>query len=167
MDKQSLTITDIVALWGAITGTVSIVIAIFTYNRDRAKIKVSLKRNWRVVNHPHYDPSEDYAVLTVNNKGRRPVAIINAGYVFLKRKGGAIFSDAILHGSRELTEGKSTDYLIKEKDLDAISDIEYFAAYDAIGNEYKKYVSPLHKRLFYKILYLLHIKKRASLKKEA
>jgi len=162
--KSTITITDLVAFWGAITGTVSLIIAFFTFNRDRAKIELGIKRNWKVVNSPNYNQDDYYLVITIYNKGRRTATITNVGFVYLKREGGVILSDSVIFGSRELAEGKSTDYLIEEKKMDDFPDIEYFVAYDAIGNGYKKYVSPFYKRFFYKTLYFFHPKSKLPLR---
>jgi len=84
-----------------------------------------------------YQPDKDYIVITVINKGKRPVTISKVGYISKKGKGKhGILTDSFFRGSRELTEGKSTDYLI-EQDLLDLSKIKYFVAYDLTGREYR------------------------------
>lgn len=154
--------TDLVALWGAITGTVSLMIGIFTYFRDASKIKLEFKSGWQVKNSPQYDPNELYSSLTVSNIGRRPVTIVKAGYIFLKKNGGAILSDSMIYGSKELLEGKNVDFLLKEKDMDGLSEINYFVAYDAVGNTYKKFVSPIYSRFLYWLLHVTHVRRKTD-----
>jgi len=165
IQQQSLSLTDVVAFWGAITGTASIVVAYFTYRRDAVKIKVDVKKGWRVMHSPDYDPNEDQVIIDVSNKGRRPVTITSVGYVFLKREGGVILSDSILFGSRELAEGKNTHYLMTQSKVEDFSEINYFAVYDAVGNDYKKYVTPAYKRFLYWLIFTLHIKRKEEFKK--
>jgi len=47
-----------------------------------------------------------------------------------------VLSDGFCYGSRELTEGKSTDYLIRQ-DLLNLDDIKYFVVYDSTDKEFK------------------------------
>ena len=164
--QQPISLTDVVAFWGAITGTISLVVAYFTYKRDDIKIEVDVKKGWRVINSPDHNSDEDQVVLSVANKGRRPVTITKAGYVFLKRNGGVIWSDSMIYGSRELLEGKSADYIMSQKKIEDFSEISYFAAYDAIGNAYKKYVTPFYIRGFYWLIFALHLKKKKEMKEE-
>ncbi len=165
LPSRGLTLTDIVAFWGALTGTLSLTIGYFSYKRDSLKIEVDIKRGWRVMNHPEYDPEKDYAVITVSNKGRRPVLITRVGYQFLKKGGGVILADSMRKGSRELTEGKSTEYLIEDKELEDFSEICFFAAYDGVNNAHIKYISPFYKRLFYWFLDFSHLKRKADWRK--
>lgn len=164
--QQPISLTDVVAFWGAITGTISLVVAYFTYKRDDIRIKVDVKKGWRVKNSPEYDPNEDQVIIDVANKGRRPVTITTVGYVFLKKEGGVVLSDSIRLGSRELLEGKNTHYLINQSLIEDFSEIKSFEVYDAVGNAYKKYVTPFYKRFFYWIIFSLHLKKKEEFKKK-
>lgn len=164
--QNTLTLTDVVAFWGAITGTASLVVAYFTYRRDNIKIKVDVKKGWRVMHSPDHDPNEDQVIVTVSNKGRRPVTITQVAYQFLKRSYGVVWADSMRLGSRELLEGKSTDYNMPQKDIEDFSEISFFAVYDAVGNAYKCYVTPFYKRWFYGLLFFLHLKKKQEFKKK-
>lgn len=164
MNDSSIKLVDLVAFWGAITGTISLIVAYFTYRRDNINLKVDMKKGWLVYNSPIHDPKESQIVISVYNKGRRPVTIIKAGYVYLKMSGGVILSDSMIYGSCELTEGKSKDYLIKESDVENFSEISYFAVYDAVGNAYKRYANPFYKIFFYWFIFFTHLKKKPELK---
>ncbi len=156
-----LNLIDLIAVWGAITGSAGLVFTYFNYKRDQADIKLTFTKNWKIIgNHP-YDPKETYASLTVANKGRRPVTITKTAGIYLKNKGGFIFSDSMIYGSRELKEGKSADFLTKQKDLD-LKNISYFAAYDAVGNIYRLNMSPFYKRFIYWLLDKTHLKVKQS-----
>ena len=137
--------TDILAIWGSITGTVGIMLAAFSYVRDRAVVKIKIKKDWILVDPDHssaYKHEEKYTVISVINKGRRPVVIRSVGYVNLKKQGGGILSDSILSGERKIEEASSSDYHIEAKLLDWQS-IDYFVAYDAIGRSYRCRIKPI------------------------
>jgi hypothetical protein len=157
--KLTITLGDLVAFWGAITGTAAIVFSYLNYRREGIQVKVDVKKDWKVLHSPSHDPNELYTSLSIYNKGRRTVIITKAAYVFLKVNGGAILSDSMIYGSKELKEGKVVEFLMKQSQLD-FSDIEYFAAYDAVGNTYKKNYAPFYKRYFYKFLHVTRIRKK-------
>lgn len=140
--------TDVVAFWGAITGSISITIAFLAYWRDRRQIKVDIRKDWMVVGHPDYDPNKLYLSVDVLNVGRRPATITKTGYVFLRKRGGAILADSMRKGAVEITEGKNTSSIVEQENLD-LDEISYFAAYDAVGNTYKKRVAPFYLHFFY------------------
>ncbi len=121
----TLTVSNLIAIWGGVTGT----------------------------------------LLKVINKGRRPFTVETAGYVFLKKNGGAILGDSMRRGAVELTEGKSITFLAGQESVD-FSEINYFAVYDAVGNVYKKYIAPFYKRLFYWLIHVLYIKRKESVVKK-
>ncbi len=159
---RNVSLIDIVAFWGAITGTVSLTVAYLTFKRDAVNIKVDARKNWYKVDSSGYNPKEKLVVIWVYNKGRRPVTITMIAYTFLKKSGSVILPP---HGNhRELFEGKSTQYLIKQTEVDDFSEISYFAAYDAVGNNYKKYISPFYKRFFYWLVFAIHLKKKNKTK---
>lgn len=157
--RLNVSFGDLIALWGGITGTIGLIISHRNYKRDRADIVVEVKKDMNIINSPTYDPKEIYTCLTILNKGRRPVTISKTGYVYLTKIGGAILSDSMIYGSREVVEGKSTDYLIRQKDV-KFNDINYFAAYDAIGNTYKKYYAPPLKRFWYWFLHITYLRRK-------
>ena len=152
----TLTLTEILAFWGAVAGSLGLFIHYLTFKRDRANIRLLIKTGYNVINSPQHDPKKVYTVITVSNKGRRVVTINSVGFVYLKKKGGAILSDSFQSGRIELGEGKSHDYLIEENLVDP-REISYYAAYDAVGNTYKKYEAPFFKRIFYWFLYVTRL----------
>ena len=175
MQNQSLTITDLAALWGAITGTAGLILATFSfivaylaYNRDKADIKLTLTRNWKITSvlpFTGYDRSATYLCISVANKGRRPVTITKVAAIFLKTQGGFIFSDSMIYGSRELKEGKGVDNLAKQNETN-LSEISHFATYDAIGNVYILYQAPLILRIIYNTLHILRIRRKPLLSEQ-
>lgn len=170
--QEPPTITDLTALWGAITGTAGLIMAAFSfivaylaYNRDKADVKLTMTKNWTITGalpFTGYDRNATYLCISVANKGRRPVTITKVAAIFLKMQGGFIFSDSMIYGSRELKEGKSVDNLVKQNETN-LSEISYFAAYDAVGNTYKLYQAPLILRVIYNVLHTLYIRRKPLL----
>lgn len=164
MNPQSpLSLIDIVAFWGAVTGTFSLAIAYFSYLRDAVSIRVNAKKDWFAVGHPTFNTDEKLVVVEVSNRGRRPVTITMVAYNYLTKTGSVILPPI---ESRELLEGKSTRYVIKQSEVDDFSEISHFAAYDAVGNNYKVYVAPFYKRFFYWLIFLVYLKKREKPKRD-
>jgi len=156
----TLNITETVALWGGLTGSLSLIISYFAYKRDDLDIRLELRKGWKIHNSPVDDPNKLYSSLSVYNRGRRPVIITQAGYSYLKINGGAILSDSMIYGKSELKEGAGVDFLIDEEQLGKISEISYFAAYDAAGRTYKMYIAPFYSRFFYWLLDFTRIKRK-------
>ena len=110
-----------------------------------------------------YDSDKEYVTIKVSNKGRRPVKIDTVAFIYLKKAGSAIIGDSMRGGRREIKEGDSTTYLTPQNDLN-FNEISYFAAYDAIGNSYKYYVTPFYRRWFWDILYYTHVATKETIK---
>lgn len=170
MTSQPLNIQingDVVALWGAITGSIAIYLNYLSYKRDRAHIVISVQRDMKVIHgEPSYDPNKIYTCVNVANRGRRTITITGVGYVYMTKRGGAVLSDSMLHGSRELHEGKSADFLAETAQPDDYSEIAYFWAKDATGVQYRKYVAPFYKRSLYWLLDITRIRKKQGVVKK-
>ena len=95
---------------------------------------------YRVTPGGPYDPTKEYIVITVANRGRRPRTIDKVG---LKLHAGSgthsthiIAADAVLKGPQELTEGRGSTWIIEQGDI-ALDNIEYVWAYDQTGKQYR------------------------------
>lgn len=164
--NSSVTLTtDLLAFLGSVAGTFALAVNYLTYRRDRSDIKVEIMKDRKIYNSPQYDPNKTYFVISAKNIGRRRVTINQAGWVFLKKNGGVIYSDSMIYGPAELEEGKSKDWVVGQDDVD-FSEISYFAVYDAIGNTYKKYVASWYSRSFYWFLDKTKIRRKPFKKSE-
>lgn len=123
--------------YAAIISTFLLVIQILNFLRDRVNVVLEVKPNFRVYGLSLYEDDTDYIVITVRNKGRRTVTIQNVGFVTQKKtdKNG-LLTDSFTQGPRELSEGKSTDYLVKQSIIN-FDEIKYFVACDQVGREFK------------------------------
>jgi hypothetical protein len=179
MDFSKLSTSDWIAITGGIAGVLgglagilgAIVSGIAAYitwlmfKRDRADIKLQFDKDREIIGPSvklrGYKPNTLYIYLSVINKGRRRITIDNTGVKYLKLKGGFIFSDSMIYGSRELNEGKRVDYLAEQNDID-FSNISSFYAKVSIGNTYIKNYAPFYKRLFYTFLDKTHLRIKLS-----
>ena len=136
---------EAVAWYAGIVATLSLVVNILKYLRDRANIKVKWKKDIRIVGESvyHYKKDKNYIAIKVMNMGKRPITIVNVGYITKgKDKPNAILTDSFTVGkvNFELKEGKSQSYYL-EQDIVDLSKIKYFVVVDATDREYKARVS--------------------------
>ena len=97
-----MSITDLAALIGAITGPAALFIAFLVYFRDRAVVTVNL--HWDMSTYgPNADPSKTYFLVTVYNVGRRPIYLSHA-HISLPPDADPEATDIILTGG---VEGKT------------------------------------------------------------
>jgi len=144
-----------VAWYGAVIATISIVINFLNYLKDRAVIKIRFQKDMQILSRSPtpYDSNKTYFVVSVINKGKRPIKIVKAGAkVFRGDKKIMIFSDCFaISGERILTEtNPSTDFVV-EQELINIDNLEYLWVEDGTGKIYRKYVHSLPKTIFRKL----------------
>lgn len=127
-----------VAWYAAIVATVSVIINVLRYLDDRVKLAIEVKAGMRTFGYnPSYKKDTDYILVTVINKGKRPVTIGNVGFITKdKKESNAILSDSAFPANREIKEGQSTDYMLEQSTVD-LSKIKYFVAYDKTGREFR------------------------------
>jgi hypothetical protein len=65
--------TVALALWGAITGTVSVGVQAATHIRDRVKLNVNVRF--------FQSEQEDRLIIEISNRGRQPTTITEAGFL--------------------------------------------------------------------------------------
>jgi hypothetical protein len=134
---MNITITaEVVGWYGAIVGTGSLVVSGLNAWRDRARIVVTARPGYRVQNAPGYSPDKLYVAVTVANRGRRPVTI---SHVWVEKADSTqqkmLLDDSLLHGPREITEGKAAQYLMDQTGLD-LTTIKRVYAGDMAGRNW-------------------------------
>jgi hypothetical protein len=130
--KKSEIITAIIAIYGAVLSTIAIV---RQWRTDRAKIKVSVRRNMQIFGDPKYRDMT-LTVLTVTNVGRRPVTVTTFGAIGLHPHKSMVAATTQPTLPREITEGQYITSNWPQDDLD-FSKIDYWSAWDSHGREYK------------------------------
>lgn len=138
----SITISATTVAWyAAIISTFLLVIQILNFLRDRINVVVEVKPNIRVYGPGEFKEDVDYINITVKNKGKRPVTIQSVGFVTKKKKNkDGLLTDSFTQRPRELSDGKSTDYLVEQSLID-FDEIKYFVAYDQAGRKFKGKIS--------------------------
>lgn len=107
-------ITLKIAIYGAVLSTLSAIVHIFNYRRDRANIKITVKGNMSVHPHDTFYGDKTYVLVTVANRGRRPVTITHCAIkVPTKPYTEWLLGDSFLKPG-ELLEGKSQSYMLAE-----------------------------------------------------
>jgi hypothetical protein len=150
--------SNIVAWYAAIVATISAVITFYQVWIDRAIIKITYQLDMHVSrNDIGYKEDVEYLVIDVINKGRRPKKIDK---VYLKVEGikGHLFLGDNISDYRNkiiTEENPTTTFLVEQSSID-FSKILYIGAMDATGRHYKKYLIPLHKRIYKWILKIIN-----------
>lgn len=145
---------SVVGWYGAIMATISTVVAVFNYLRDRPKIDIKYQGELKITGgEAIYDPQKTYFCITVINKGRRPIRIDRVGFRIVgSEKPWLLVGDSFTpFKNKILTEENPTiDFLCPEDSID-FSKVWYIAVYDVTGQEYKKYFRnfPTLWRMFY------------------
>ena len=129
---------EVVAWYAGIISTLALIIQLISYIGNKPKVKLKCRRGYRLLSAKSpYKPNTDYIMITAINVGRRPVSMKNVGFITKNKKDpNGLLTDSFMHGIRELTDGKSTDYLIEEGSVD-LTKIKYFVAYDLTDREYR------------------------------
>lgn len=131
MNKSQI-ITAIIAVYGAVLSTVTILRQYFT---DRVKVKVTVRKNMQMVGDPRYR-GVTLTILTVTNVGKRPVTITTFGAVGLHPHDSLVAVDTNPITPCELTEGKYVLSKLDQSGLD-FSTIDYWDACDSHGRLHK------------------------------
>lgn len=129
-----------VAWYGAIVATFGFIFSTYNILRDRAKIRISYRRNSVVMNYPPYDHNKKYITISVVNKGRRTVRIGNVAVKLFCTKGYTLVNDSIVGGRNQiLTEENPQTVFFIEEECIKFDNAYCIFVYDGAGREYKKY----------------------------
>lgn len=140
---------DGLALYGALTATVSIILSIYTLLRDRAKVKIKYETNQYLVGngakvlYKQQDEHQKYVIITAINKGRRPIKIEQAGLKIFGEK-LIIFADSFSqHRPQIINEEQPRTQFCAEQQLINLKNVLYVVVKDGTGKIYKKYIKKL------------------------
>jgi hypothetical protein len=130
--KKSEIITAIIAIYGAVLSTITI---LRQYFGDRVKVMVTVGKNRQMVGDPRYQ-GMTLTVITVTNVSKRPVTITTFGAIGLHPHHNMVAIDTRPALPCELTEGKYVTSMWDQGDLD-FSTIDYWGAWDSRGKVHK------------------------------
>jgi len=146
--------SNIVAWYGAIIASASLIFAVYNIIRDNARVKVKYSFNNRIVGNPApYKSDIKYIEIEAINAGRRPIRIDKAYIDFYNEDQKALFRDSFSdHRNKILTEeNPRTSFLVEQKEID-VKNMRSVTVVSGTGGEFKKYVSkfPTGMELYYK-----------------
>ncbi len=130
--KKSEIITAIIAIYGAVLSTITI---LRQYFGDRIKVIVTIGKNRQIVGDPRYQ-NMVLTMITITNIGKRPVTITTFGAIGLHPHRNMVAVDTRPVLPCELTEGKYVTSVWGQNNLD-FSTIDYWAAWDSRGKMHK------------------------------
>lgn len=144
MSDFSISISaDSVAWYAAIVATVSMGVSMLSAWRDRAQIIISHQKGMKIVNAFHrYSEDKCYFIVTIRNKGRRPVSVGAVGVILITGE-SFLLGDSIMNtnnSNRVLTEENPETQIISEEDSLDFTKLSYIQVFDKAGREYRKYV---------------------------
>lgn len=82
------------------------------------------------------DPDARYLVITVANRGVRPITISQVGLHDAEAKKVLLAYDLFTRGPREVTEGKSESFLFQQNDVN-VSAVDKLFVRDASGQRWR------------------------------
>src|SRR5437016_2143741 len=129
----------LVALYAAVLSTITGAVQLWNFFCDRARIKIFVRHNRRLLNDPRYQ-GKTLTIVRVVNAGRRPVTISTVGAESLHPHNHFVIRDCQPPLPYELTEGKNLIAILPPCDID-FSTIDFWQASDAVGRAYKLRVS--------------------------
>jgi hypothetical protein len=130
------TITAVTAIVALIVAAYGAVLSTINFKRDRAKVKLIVRRNRQVVGDPRYDFKARFIELQVINVGRRPIMIRSLGTVGLFPADSHVAADTNPQLPCEITEGQFITSLWPQAEID-FSTIDYWEAWDSQEKVYK------------------------------
>ena len=136
---MEITLTAILAIWGAFLSTILAVIRILGFRKDRANIVVTVCGGYKF--HPADTVYGDklYIIISAANKGRRPITLTTAFMptprdIMKKQNVSALIcGDQYTAGPVELTEGKRHQYYMLESKIGFSKDKYIAGVADATG----------------------------------
>jgi hypothetical protein len=144
-----LSVTGILALYGAVLSTLTAAIQLSNHFRDRAKVVLKIRKNMRFTGGGHAYSGMIVVIVTATNVGRRPVTISGFAAALLFRNGREE-TDWVLFDVRpplpfEITEGKEVSAFVNQEKVD-FGSISHWYAWDSAGRHYRLTVAPWYKR---------------------
>ncbi|MFT5423140.1 MAG: hypothetical protein ACI89L_000914 [Phycisphaerales bacterium] len=140
------TMTDFVAWYGAVLATASVAFGCFAIFRDKRKIVLRARANWRITEpFANYKTEDIYIYVTAANTGRRPVTLGNLAMQSTESSKSGWFVVGEWSPKSRLEEGESASRLVNQKELD-LSKVKFIAVEDATGKVWKAKIESNHSK---------------------
>jgi hypothetical protein len=126
---------SVVAAYAAVLSTITGAAQLWNYTRDRARIKVAARNNMVMFGDVKYKNNQELCIVTVANRGRRPVTITTVGGHQKIPLHPFVVVECRPNLPHELTEGKHLIAILPSDELD-FSKVLWWSASDGVGNKY-------------------------------
>jgi hypothetical protein len=140
-----VTITFILAVYGAILATINSSIQIIRHRRDRADVVLKVRRNVSAINNPRYGNMK-LTLVTATNRGKRPVTIQGFSSKVLDSLQEYLLNDIQPQTPHEIAESQSITAFVNEARQDEKC-IECYYVWDSVGRIFKIDMVPCYRRL--------------------
>jgi hypothetical protein len=138
--------STMVAGYAAVVSTVTAIVQLANFLRDRIRVKVKVSHNMQIIGDDRYK-DEMLTIVTVTNLSRRPVTITTVGAKRLfPLKTHYVFPDVKPQLPKELTDGKYVQVIIKSDGLD-VENISTWEAYSSTDKVFSLAQAPWRKRV--------------------
>jgi hypothetical protein len=136
-----MTVTDVVAILGLISGVTGTILGILNFLRDRAHVEVSLQWDMQTIGDPRYDEKKSWGLIRVTNIGRRPIHVSHVALRLPKGFDGSHLLVTSGIGGKTLTEGSPGEsFIVTQENME-----KYASAWkkivaqvsDSAGREWK------------------------------
>lgn len=132
-----MVLDTIAAWWGAVSGTLASVVIVLNFSRDKARVKVTVKMNMRLIpNTLTDDPNEAVILVTASNIGKYPVYLSKAWFTLKNSPDSLLLAGPINFKTEKLDPGLSRDFPAKQSQID-VNKLKEASVCDAVGREWK------------------------------
>lgn len=152
-----------VAAYAAVVSSVTAVVQIANFLRDRMRLNVKVSFNRLIFGDPSRDSKQELILITATNVGRRPITVTGIGAISLYPKNNYVFMDITPNVPVELTEGKYVDALVPQDDFN-LAEIRSWEAYTSIGRKVRCNQASWRKRLASDLQWRLHFRRERKKK---
>jgi hypothetical protein len=153
----------VVAAYAAVVSTITGVIQLSNFLRDRARVRVTVRYKMQIVGDPSYT-DQSLTIVTVTNAGRRPVTITTVGARCLYPNDHIILPNCTPQLPYELTEGKNLIAIMPPSDFD-FSTVDLWEAYDAVGRSHQLKIASWRTRTLSNLKWRLEWRREAKKRK--
>jgi hypothetical protein len=126
--RSHMTVTELIAVLGLVSGVTGTVLGVMNFLRDRARVEVALQWDMKSYGDQRYAEDKYWGIVTVTNIGRRPIYV---SHVALRLPKGFDGSHLLINEGirgKTLTEGSPAEmYVVTQENME-----QYASVWDKI-----------------------------------